>query len=61
MYEDISVEWQEENPDLKQMSEEIQQIEFGLERLERCLATEFKLLTFMTQTEQHVNKLYKNP
>lgn len=29
--------------------------------MERCLATEFKLLCFMTQTQHHVNKLYKNP
>jgi hypothetical protein len=43
------------------MSEEIPQIDFGLERLERCLGTEFKLLCFMTQTQYHVNKLYKNP
>lgn len=61
MYNDISQQWQLENEDLKHMSEEIPQIDFGLERLERCLATEFKLLCFMTQTQHHVNKLYKNP
>jgi protein tyrosine phosphatase len=29
--------------------------------MDRCLATEFKLLTFMTQTQHHVEKLNKNP
>lgn len=29
--------------------------------MSRCTATEFKLLSFMTQTQYHVDKLYKNP
>ena len=29
--------------------------------MERCLSTEFKLITFMTQTSQHVDKLNKHP
>lgn len=29
--------------------------------MERCLNTEFKLISFMTQTQLHVEKLNKNP
>jgi hypothetical protein len=25
------------------------------------MATEFRIVSFMTQTQHHVNKLYKNP
>ena len=60
-YNDISQQWLTENDDLKNLSEEIAQIEFGLERMERCLTTEFKLITFMTQTQHHVDKLNKHP
>jgi protein tyrosine phosphatase len=43
------------------MSTPIELIDFPLERMSRCTATEFKLLSFMTQTQYHVDKLYKNP
>lgn len=29
--------------------------------MERNTSTEFKVLTFMTETTHHVNKLYNNP
>jgi hypothetical protein len=61
MYNDISQQWQQENEELRHLSEDITQIDLGLDRMERCLSTEFKLLVFMTQTQHHVNKLYKNP
>lgn len=60
-YNDISEKWQAENDDLRNLSEEIAPIQFGLQRMERCLATEFKLITFMTQTQHHVQKLNKHP
>lgn len=43
------------------MSASIQQIAFSFEKMERSLSTEFKILSYMTETKQHVNKLYKNP
>lgn len=60
-FNDISKEWVAENEDLKEMSTPIEQIDFPLERMSRCTATEFKLLSFMTQTQYHVDKLYKHP
>ena len=39
----------------------IEQIDFPLERMARCTNTEFKILSFMTQTQHHVDKLYKHP
>ena len=60
-YNDISSSWMEENEDLKEMGSSMEQIDFPLERMNRCTATEFKLLSFMTQTQKHVDKLYKHP
>lgn len=60
MYNDLSLPWQNENEDIQKMSEPIPFIEFGFEKEERCLPTEFKILCFMTQSQYHVQKLYKN-
>ena len=50
MYKDISEEWKEECEKIKRMSEPLSLMGFGLERMDRSLSTEFKVLSYMTQT-----------
>lgn len=43
------------------MSAPIPLSEFGVDKEDRSLSSEFKILTFMTQTQYHLEKLYQNP
>ena len=61
MYSDISEEWRDECEHIKLMSEPLELQEFGLQRIERCLASEFKVVQYMTQTEKHLKKFYTDP
>jgi hypothetical protein len=60
-YNDISEEWRIKNNELRVLSEAISLADFGLEKLDRSIQSEFKILSFMCQTQHHVEKLYKNP
>lgn len=66
--EDISKKWIEENPDLTRMAKPIKITTLKNELKKRNLRSEFKVtlslmkvLEFITQTNQHTDKLFKNP
>lgn len=61
MYSDISEEWRNECEHIKLMSDPLELQDFGLQRMERCLTSEFKVVQYMTQTERHLKKFYTDP
>ena len=61
MYADTSQEWKEKCVPIKKMSEPLNLKEVGLEKIDRCTSSEFKVVQYMTQTKDHLKKLYVNP
>lgn len=61
MFTDVSEKWREECQPIKKMSEPLNSKDIGLEKIQRCTATEFKVVQYMTQTKDHLKKLFVNP